>query len=62
MILFVVAVAVTLAITLRFAVPAVRRRRMASELRGDWWTRFEKEFRAYSSRFMQSAREAEWRG
>jgi hypothetical protein len=36
-------VAGTCAITL-----AVRRRRTPPELRGDWWTPFEREFRAYA--------------
>jgi hypothetical protein len=27
---------------------AVRRRRTPKELRGDWWTPFEREFRAYA--------------
>jgi hypothetical protein len=27
---------------------AVRRRRTPLELRGDWWVRFEREFRAYA--------------
>lgn len=33
-----------------------RRRRTPSELRGDWWTRFENEFRAYAARMEQSRR------
>ncbi|MDQ6818526.1 MAG: hypothetical protein M3018_14145 [Actinomycetota bacterium] len=37
----------------------LRRRRMASELRGDWWPRFEREFSAYASRSWQAAREGE---
>jgi len=28
----------------------VRRQRTPSELRGDWWPRFEREFRAYDAR------------
>jgi len=28
--------------------PAVQRRRTPRELRGDWWTPFEREFRAYT--------------
>jgi hypothetical protein len=31
----------------RLALPSVRRWRMAAELRGDWWARFESELRAY---------------
>jgi uncharacterized lipoprotein YddW (UPF0748 family) len=33
---------------------AVRRRRTPPELRGDWWTPFEREFRAFASQ--QAAR------
>ncbi|HKO27633.1 MAG TPA: hypothetical protein VJU80_09265 [Solirubrobacteraceae bacterium] len=33
---------------------AMRRRRTPRELRGDWWTPFEREFRAYA---MQAARQ-----
>ncbi len=31
------------------SVRAVRRDRTLSELKGDWWTRFERDFRAYAS-------------
>jgi hypothetical protein len=31
-----------------------RRRRTPAELRGDWWTKFEEEFRAYTSRLESS--------
>ncbi len=34
----------------RLAAPSVRRWRMAAELRGDWWSRFERELRAYERR------------
>jgi hypothetical protein len=44
-----------------FGVPAYRRRRMAAELRHDWWPRFERELRDYMSQSWQSAREAERR-
>jgi hypothetical protein len=40
----------------------LRRRRAARELRGDWWPRFEREFRHYSQQFLKAARESEWQG
>jgi hypothetical protein len=49
-------------IGVRFGLPAVRRRRIAAELRGDWWPRFERDFRAYASRSWHTAREREQRG
>jgi hypothetical protein len=61
MILLVLLALIGLAVAIRFAVPAVRRRRLARELRGDWWPRFERDFRAYAEKF-RSARESEWRG
>jgi hypothetical protein len=33
-----------------------RRRRTPAELRGDWWARFEDEFRAYTTRLERSRR------
>jgi cytochrome c-type biogenesis protein CcmH/NrfG len=62
MIFLVVAALLLAAVAVRLVLPALRRRRMAAELSGDWWPRFESEFRAYSSRFAQSARDGEWRG
>ena len=44
---------------MRVSLPRLRQRRLASELRGDWWPRFEREFRAYASRSWQAAREGE---
>jgi hypothetical protein len=35
------------AVATRLTLPAVRRWRMAAELRGDWWSRFERQMRAY---------------
>ena len=60
MILFI-AMGVLLAagVSVRFVVPAVRRHRMASELRRDWWPQFEADLRAYASG--KSAGEAERR-
>jgi hypothetical protein len=57
-VLILVAVVLVL-ILVRLLLGRLRRRRMASELRGDWWPRFEREFRAYASRSWQSAREGE---
>lgn len=36
---------------------AVRYRRTPTELRGDWWTPFEREFRAYAKQSAKSSRE-----
>jgi hypothetical protein len=47
------------ALVVRLSLRGLRRRRMASELRGDWWPRFEGEFRAYANRSWQAAREGE---
>lgn len=47
------------ALLLQLLLRGLRRRRLASELRGDWWPRFEREFRAYASRSWQAAREGE---
>jgi hypothetical protein len=33
--------------TIRWVLPMVRRRRLARELRSDWWSGFERDFRAY---------------
>jgi hypothetical protein len=54
MILLVLLALILLAVALRLAIPAVRRWRMAAELRGDWWPRFEREFRSYAQRARSS--------
>ncbi|MDQ6819072.1 MAG: hypothetical protein M3076_01830 [Actinomycetota bacterium] len=59
MILVVVPAFLLLFVTMRISLPCLRRRRMAWELRGNWWPRFEREFRAYASRSRQAAREGE---
>lgn len=41
----------------RLALPSVRRWRMAAELRGDWWSRFERELRDYERAWRVAARE-----
>lgn len=41
----------------RLVLPSVRRWRMAAELRGDWWSRFEREMRAYDRDWRATARE-----
>jgi hypothetical protein len=59
---FVVLVALLVfVVTMRCGLRLLRRRRMAAELRGDWWPRFERDFRAYASRSWQAAREGERR-
>jgi hypothetical protein len=35
----------------------VRRRRTPAELRGDWWTPFEREFRAYAQQVARRERD-----
>ncbi len=59
MILVVAPALLFLFATMRISLLRLRRRRMAWELRGDWWARFEREFRAYASRSWQAAREGE---
>ena len=62
MLLLVVAATVLVAaLTVHLVAPALRRRRMASELHANWWPHFEREFRAYASQAWRSAREAERR-
>jgi hypothetical protein len=46
-ILFAVLGLVLVAVAIRLALPTVRRRRLAWELRCDWWSAFERDFRAY---------------
>jgi hypothetical protein len=41
----------------RAAMSSWQRRRMAAELRGDWWTRFERELRAYERSWRPATRE-----
>jgi len=36
------------ALAMRFLVPLIHRQRIEEELRGDWWSRFERDFRAYA--------------
>jgi hypothetical protein len=60
MILFVTLGAMlAVGIAIRFVLPALARHRMASELRHDWWPRFESEFWDYAR--VQPDREAERR-
>jgi hypothetical protein len=47
-VLTLVVVAFVLACGTCAILAAVRRRRTPRELRGDWWTPFEREFRAYA--------------
>jgi hypothetical protein len=48
---------VLITVAVRLALPSVRRWRMAAELRGDWWSRFERELRAYEHHRRLTARE-----
>jgi len=59
MLLVALVILIVLAVAVRLAGPPIRRRWMVVELRGDWWTGFEREFRAYASRSWEAAREAE---
>jgi amino acid transporter len=59
MILLVVPALLLLFATMCISLPRLRRRRMAPELRSDWWPRFERGFDAYASRSWQVAREGE---
>ena len=43
----------------RVALRLRHRRRMAYQLRGDWWPRFEKAFRDYAARSAQRPRETD---
>jgi hypothetical protein len=58
--IFVVFLAViALAVVARVSLLSLRRHRMAAELKGDWWPRFEREFQTYASLGWRSARDAE---
>ncbi len=57
----VMLVALGVAVALRFGLPALRRWRMVALLRGDWWSRFEREFRAYTASAAESSSERERR-
>jgi hypothetical protein len=48
---------ILLAVAMRLGVPSLRRRRMAAELRGDWWSRFERELRAYERTWRPAQRQ-----
>jgi hypothetical protein len=58
MILVVVAAVIVVLLFIRLSLAPLRRLRMAFELRGEWWPRFESEFRAYASNHLQG-RDAE---
>ena len=49
-VLAVIGVALTVACGTVAILAALRRLRTPPELRGDWWTEFERDFRAYASR------------
>jgi hypothetical protein len=48
------ALAATLVAVVVFGARFKRRRGTPEDLRGDWWPRFETEFRAYASRFEEA--------
>lgn len=56
-VLLAVAGVIVFTVAMRAALPSVRRWRMAAELRGDWWSRFEREMRAYERDWRLTARE-----
>ena len=56
------ALVVMFAVGVRLSLPVARRLRVTVALRGDWWTGFEREFRAYASRPWEAARQAERSG
>lgn len=43
------------AVALRLALPALRRQLIVWELRGDWWSRFERDFNAYTAGLRNAA-------
>lgn len=47
-VLALIVVALSVAVGVFAILVTVRRRRTPPELRGDWWTPFEREFRAYA--------------
>ena len=56
-VLLALAGVIVCAVTVRLCLPSMRRWRMAAELRGDWWSRFEREMRDYEHRRHVTARE-----
>ena len=56
-VLLALAAVIVCAVAMRLALPSFRRWRMAAELRGDWWSRFEREMRAYERDWHFTARE-----
>ena len=59
MILLLFFAVIAVAEAVRLSVVSIRRRRMAAEVRGDWWPKFEREFHAYASKGWRSARDTE---
>jgi hypothetical protein len=53
----VMLVALAVGVGLRFGLPVLRRWRMNAQLRGDWWSRFEREFREYAGAGAKSSPE-----
>jgi hypothetical protein len=52
----VVVLALVAVVCICLLVQEALRRRTPAELRGDWWTSFEREFRAYASEATRSTR------
>jgi hypothetical protein len=50
---------VVLLLGARIAAPMLRRRRMAAELRGDWWSRFEKQFNDHVAGSVNATRDVD---
>jgi hypothetical protein len=59
MILLVALALLAIALAARFGYKAWWRYRIASELRRDWWPKFERELHDYASRAWEAARDAE---
>jgi hypothetical protein len=56
-VLLILAGCILVVVATRLALPSLRRWRMAAELHGDWWSRFERELRAYERHRHPAARE-----
>ena len=56
-VLFALVGCLLIAVATRLALPSLRRWRMAAELRGDWWPRFERQLRDYERMRRLTARQ-----
>jgi hypothetical protein len=59
MVVFIAIGLIFLGLLIHMMLPAYHRHRMAAELRHDWWPRFERDLRDYTSQRWRAAREAE---